>query len=383
MKALFVLHEGIFIYGANRSIAGVLQNLEYDYDLLICKSFTRRADEAELRQLLGKHLRNIYTVWMPRYRCQYYDKVSLFSECSHIVNNMMALLGKGKRKRVIRQGGYDYVHLNSLVLFPIIDDNARYVVHAREIINPKYRRIGQFVRAMERAAGILYIDEATRIPIEAVVHNNRRIVLNNPFDMRWVEETGYEESLQKYGVTREHTIFAMLGQVGDNKGSRFVLRAFMKHANPDSRLLIVGNHEHAYGRECERMTENDGRVIFCGEMKNTGSIYRISDYIIRGEPQFCIGRTIYEGLFAGAGVIIPGHEADRAKMQSGEELREKIHFYEPGSEESLAEVIAACSRVKQENREFRSNIGDYMERYNRFIQEVTAYKAAQNASEWR
>lgn len=86
MKALFVLHEGIFIYGANRSIAGVLQNLEYDYDLLICKSFTRRPDEEELRRLLGSRLQNIYTVWMPRYRCQYYDKVSLLSECSHIVN---------------------------------------------------------------------------------------------------------------------------------------------------------------------------------------------------------------------------------------------------------------------------------------------------------
>ena len=370
MKALFVLHEGIFIYGANRSIAGVLQNLEYDYDLLICKSFTRKADEAELRQLLGKHLQNIYTVWMPRYRCQYYDRVSLFRECSHIVNNIMALFCKGKRKKVISRGGYDYVHLNSLVMFPVIDDKARYVVHAREIINPKYRRMGQFVKALERAAGIIYIDESTRIPIEAVVRNNRKMVLNNPFDMTWVEAADYEESLKKCGVARKHTIFAMLGQVGDNKGSQFVLRSFMRHDNPDSRLLIVGNHEHAYGRECERMTKDDGRVIFCGEMKNTGNIYRISDYIIRGEPQFCIGRTIYEGLFAGAGVIIPGHEADRAKMQSGEELREKIHFYEPESEESLAEVIRECSRFKQENREFRSNIGNYMEQYNRFIQEV-------------
>lgn len=177
MKALFVLHEALFIYGANRSIAGVLQNLEYDYDLLICKSFTRKPDEAELRELLGNHLQNIYTVWMPRYRCQYYDRVSFFSECSHIVNNVMAFLYKDRRKRVIRQGGYDYVHLNSLVLFQIIDDNARYVVHAREIVNPKYRMIGQFAEALERAAGIIYIDEATRIPIEAIMRNRRTMVL--------------------------------------------------------------------------------------------------------------------------------------------------------------------------------------------------------------
>ncbi len=371
MKALFVLHEGIFIYGANRSIAGVLQNLGYDYDLLICKSFTRKIDEEELRQLLGQHLKNIYTVWMPRYRCQYYDKVSLFSECSHVVNNIMAFFGKRKRTRIIRQGGYDYVHLNSLVLFPVIDENARYVVHAREIINPQYRRIRQFTKALERAAGIIYIDEATRIPIEAVVSNKRAMVLNNPFDMRWVADADYEDSRKKCGVAQTDTVFAMLGQVGDNKGSKFVIRSFMRHANPNSKLLIVGNNDHAYGRECGKMAKDDGRVIFCGEMKNTGSIYRVSDYIIRGEPQFCIGRTIYEGLFAGAGVIIPGHETDIERMQSGEELREKIHFYEPGSEESLAAVIQECSHVKQENREFRSNIGYYMERYDQFIHKVT------------
>ena len=119
------------------------------------------------------------------------------------------------------------------------------------------------------------------------------------------------------------------------------------------------------------MAGNDGRVIFCGEMKDTGSIYRISDYIIRGEPQFCIGRTIYEGLFAGAGAIIPGHAADIGKMQSGDELREKIHFYEPESEETLATVIQECSHDRQRDRKFRSNIRHYMERYNRFIDKVT------------
>lgn len=370
MKALFVLHEALFIYGANRSIAGVLQNLEYDYDLLICKSFTRKPDEAELRELLGNHLQNIYTVWMPRYRCQYYDRVSFFSECSHIVNNVMAFLYKDRRKRVIRQGGYDYVHLNSLVLFQIIDDNARYVVHAREIVNPKYRMIGQFAEALERAAGIIYIDEATRIPIEAIMRNRRTMVLNNPFDMRWVDRVDYEESLKKCGVTRENTIFAMLGQVGDNKGSKFVLRSFMRHHDPNSRLLIVGNNNHAYGRDCAKMTENDKRVIYCGELKDTGCIYRISDYIIRGEPQFCIGRTIYEGLFAGAGVIIPGQESDLENMQSGDELRDKIHFYEPESEESLAAVIQECSHTRQSDRKFRSNIGHYMEQYDRFIDSV-------------
>lgn len=370
MKALFILHEGIFIYGANRSITGVLQNLTYDYDLMICRSFTKRVDKAELRELLGKRLKNIYEVWMPRYRCQYYDKVSMFRECSHIVNNVLALFAAGRRKRLIKAGSYDYVHLNSLVLYPVIDGHARYVIHAREIINPRYRRIEKFVKALQTAAGIIYIDEATKKPIENLMHGNRTLVLNNPFDMTHIADVNYEESLRQCGVSSENTIFAMLGQVGDNKGSKFVLRAFMKHENPNSRLLIVGNHDHAYGRECEKMTQKDERIIYCGELKNTGRVYRISDYIIRGEPQFCIGRTIYEGLFSGAGVIIPGSKDDIVKMQAGDELQDRICFYKPESGRSLTEAIDHCSYQKQAGREFRSNIDYYMEQYNMFIDRV-------------
>ena len=58
-------------------------------------------------------------------------------------------------------------------------------------------------------------------------------------------------------------------------------------------------------------------------------------------------------------------------MQSGDELREKIHFYEPESEETLATVIQECSHDRQRDRKFRSNIRHYMERYNRFIDKVT------------
>lgn len=370
MKALFVLHEGIFIYGANRSIAGVLQNLDYDYDLLICKSFTKKIDEAELRESLGTHLQNIYFAWMPRYRCQYYDKVSLFREFSHIVNNVMALFGTRKRQNIIKNGNYDYVHLNSLVLFPIIDNRAKYVIHAREIINPKYRGIKKMIKALEKAAGIIYIDEATRIPLEEIIDNKKKVVINNPFDMTNIANIDYESSLKEYGLSAGNTIFAMLGQVGDNKGSKFVIRSFMNHTNENSRLLIVGNHNHSYGKDCEKMTERDKRIIYCGELKNTGSIYRISDYIIRGEPQFCIGRTIYEGLFSGAGVIIPGCAEDLSAMSEGEAFQERVHFYEPGSEAALTMTIEECSRHKQSDRIFRSNIANYMKQYNSFISKI-------------
>lgn len=373
-KALFILHEGIFIYGANRSMAGLLQNIDYDYDLMICKSFTKKIDEAQLREMFGKHLKTIYIVWMPRYRCQDYARVSLFSELSHVVNNVMAYFGKKIRQQIIRNGHYSYVHLNSLVLFPVIDDNARYIIHAREVINPEYRGRKKLIDALERASGIIYIDEATRIPIEKLIKNRRRIVLNNPFDMTNIAKTDYESSLKKYGLSETDTVFAMLGQVLDYKGSKFVIRSFMDNTNENSRLLIVGNHKHSYGQECIEMAGQDKRVLFCGELKDTGSIYRVSDYILRGDPQFCVGRTIYEGLFSGSGVIIPGCRDDLSKMAESEKFKDKIHFYEPGNAKALTDAIEKCVGQKQENREFRSNIEDYIEQYKGFLSKTLLVK---------
>lgn len=374
MKALFILHEGIFIYGANRSISGVLKNLEYDFDLLICRSFTKQVNETELRELFGNHLKNVFVCWIPRYRCQFYDKVSVFSECSHIVNNVLAYFFSGKRRNIIKRGNYDYVHLNSLVLYPVIDHNARYVVHAREIINPEYRRRKKFYQALEKAEGIIYIDEATRLPVEKNITIQNSLVLNNPFDMRHIRNTDAEESLKKYGLSNDFTVFAMLGQVGDNKGSKFVIHSFMSHHNQNSRLLIVGNHNHAYGRECEKMTEKDERIIYCGELKDTSGIYRICDYIIRGENQFCIGRTIFEGLYSGAGVIIPGFKKDLKKMPDEKNFSDKIYLYEPGNKNALSGVIEKCSHKKQLNREFKSNITEYMEQYHGFIKNIVVSK---------
>lgn len=370
MKALFVLNSSTFIYGANRSISGLLQNIDFDYDLMICKSFTKKINEKEVREKFGRHLKNIYVIWLPRYRCYPYDKSDLLGECSHIVNNIIAFLCTNKRRKIIRKGEYDYVHLNSIVLFPIVDAVSKYVIHVREILNPAYKNINKVKKALRNADGVIYIDVATQSAVERVVVNHNSVLINNPFDMTGVQDVNYEENLQKYGLSSQNTIFAMVGQIMEVKGSQLVLQAFMKHTNPNSRLLIVGNDNHAYAKECKKMAEEDKRIIFCGELQDTRGIYRISDYIMRGDPQFCIGRTIYEGLFSGSGVIIPGHEEDLKKMQSGEGLRDKIHFYEPGNAEALTKAIEECSEHRMTDREFRSNIKDYMGQYKLFVDKI-------------
>ncbi len=367
MKALFVLHESKFVYGANRSLSELLKNIDYDFDILICKSFTKKIDEQEIRELLGNHLKRIYICWLPRYRCYIYNKLGIISELSHYVNNLMSLIYSNKRKRIIKQGSYDYVHLNSPVLFPVLDDNAVYIMHVRDIVRSNYYNTKKLRQKMKKAKGIIYIDEATKVALQKVFSENRGIVLNNPFSMLSLKEVSYEESLKRYDINKDETVFAMLGQVTESKGSKFVVQSFMKQHNEKSRLLIVGNHNHSYGRECEEMAKSDKRIIFCGELKDTREIYRISDYILRGDPQFCIGRTIFEGLYAGCGVIVPGCINDLQFFPEGEKFEEKISFYSPKNEEDLSDVIEKQAQYKQIDRKFYSNIKEYVERFNQYI----------------
>lgn len=367
MKALFVLHESKFIYGANRSIAELLKNIDYDFDLLICKSFTQKINEREIRELLGKHLKRIYICWLPKYRCYAFDKVSIVSELSHLTNNFMAFIYSFQREIIIKQGNYDYVHLNSVVLFPVINDNAVYFMHNREIINSSYYNIKKLVKKIGKARGIICIDETTKNSLKQVFPEERAIILNNPFNMLDLRNVSYEENLLEYGLNTENTIFAMLGQITEIKGVKLVIRAFIKQHNEKSRLLIVGDHNHSYGRECEKMAKGDKRIIFCGELKDTRGIYRISDYILRGDPQFCIGRTIFEGLYAGCGVITPGCMNDLQFFPEGEKFEEKIFFYNPKNEEDLSGIIEKQAKYKQIDRKLYSNTKEYAERFSRYI----------------
>ncbi len=370
MTALFVLHESKFIYGANRSITELLKNIDYEFDILICKSFTRRINETEIRKLCGQGLRKIYVCWLPRYRCFYFDKKDFISEVSHYVNNIMAFIFQIKRKRIIRYGDYDYIHLNSIVLFPVIDKDSTFIIHVREIFDPSYYNIEKLKKKMDEASGIIYIDEAAKMSLRQVYTEDKSVVLNNPFNMLSVKNVDYMESALKYGISTDDTVFAMLGHVSESKGSKFVISSFMKQKNEKSKLLIVGDYDSPYGMECKEIAKKDKRIIFSGELKDTREIYRISDYVIIGDAQFCTGRTVFESLYSGGGVIIPGEKSDLASFPEGKRFEERILFYTPRNEKELSYLFEKKSPIGQEERMLYSNVDDYIESYRQYVAKV-------------
>ena len=222
-------------------------------------------------------------------------------------------------------------------------------------------------KSLEKAHGVIFIDEATRKPF-ADLRLQNWIVLNNPIDMAPLQDYPVPD-LAHLGIdVNKHTIFAIIGRFTRQKGVDFVINQFKRLSSPDVRLLIVGSGgtSEEYEKMCRNLAMHDSRIIFWGEEADILRVYRIADFIIRGEDRACIGRTIYEGLYAGCDVIIPAETLNQADLFEYSTYRHKIHMYSPRNAEQFRNILENVSRTKQKQRVFRSNIEEYVDRFHKF-----------------
>ncbi|MBU0675979.1 MAG: glycosyltransferase [Proteobacteria bacterium] len=364
-KALFITHDA-GNYGASRSLQQLLKNYHaYDVDLVIRKRINKKSlSDSEIRAKFGEHICNIHWLFLPfDYCCKYRTDFSFqFTLASYVVS----LLWQSDRKRlmeIIRQGNYQYIHLNSLVLHPIITQDYPFIIHMRDIFD------GSNPRALDnisKARGIIFIDAATKEPFEQSILPSH-IILNNPFDMTGVKHYKDIQSPFPDLNPTEQVIFTMIGVLSATKGTDFVIRSFKRLREDNVRLILVGGGEKKYLSYCKKLAEDDPRILFWGEEKDILKIYAISDYILRGEDYQCIGRTIYEGLYAGCQVIVPGEENKKNLMFQYDIFRDAIHFYHPRDETSLLHLFSGLSGKKIFERIYRSNVGEYIVRFQDFI----------------
>jgi glycosyltransferase involved in cell wall biosynthesis len=314
-------------------------------------------------------VRDVRHVFLPHDFCYTYRpdpsfKWSLIST----VNMMTSQYHKRVLRRIMEKGKYDFIHLNSLVLHSLIDADFPCIIHIRDIYDGSNPACLQNIR---KAAGVIFIDEATRTPFrEAGLE--RSIVLNNPFDMTPLAEYRDAEGVWPEKDFRGCVIFSIIGSVTEKKGIDFIIRCFLKVPNRNARLLIVGKGEAEYYSFCRKMSAADSRILFWGEEQDILKIYSVSDYILRGEAYQCIGRTIYEGLYAGCAVIVPAEDRVQEVMFEYDTFKGDIYSYKPRDEEQLTALLDDLSRRKVLNRVYRSNVADYVRRFDAFVAEVSA-----------
>lgn len=359
-KILFVTHTLEDLYGAATSLRLLLQNYSgIEADLLLPRSLRHPRDLAATAAQFGS-IRRAYEISMPVDLGLLGIRRGL-ADMAHGVAHWLAWQrDRSVYRKLLQENQYDILHFNSPVLHHMVLPGSPFVMHMRDIIIDAESPV---VDKLAQGAGIIFIDAATRQPftrVEGVLH---AVTLNNPIDMRAVQSAAPLDHPQ---LRRATTVFSMIGRISELKGVSLVIEAFRRGAGKDDALLVVGAGPEKYMSHCRTVAGEDPRVIFWGEERDIKRAYASTDYVIRGDPQPCVGRTIYEGLYSGCRIIMPG-PPETDLIFEAKRFHDAIKFYAPNSKASLTSIFAACSGKKVSGREYRSNIGDYVKAFDSFI----------------
>jgi glycosyltransferase involved in cell wall biosynthesis len=363
LKLLLVTHY-VGYGGPAISLRGIVRGYtDADVDLVVPR-FAKAPSDDDIRAFFGPRLGRIFRLWLPWSEVYVGHPKPWQSVRSHY---LFPVAWRAERARFMKLAsrGYDAVHLNSLVLHPMTSTDVPMILHVREILVEQQARV---LADAARARGTIFIDEATRKPFQPNLPP-RHLVLNNPVDMTGVGTLPRDVERRIGGDPRRLTIFAIIGSISDEKGVPFVVDAFRAAKSPDARLLIVGRTTPAVRSRLERISRGDRRVVIWGEERGIEQVYTLADYVLRGEPYQCIGRTIYEALYAGCAVIVPGDRASH-DMFEFDRFADRIHFYPPRDRAALVEHFDTLVTRKHDDKRGESNLPQYVLQFDRFVREA-------------
>jgi glycosyltransferase involved in cell wall biosynthesis len=321
--------------------------------------------DAEIRRFIGPNLRRIHRFWLPWSEIYVGHPTVRQSARSHLLFPITWRAQRRAFARFVRRERYDGVHLNSVVLHPMLEAEIPTTMHVREIVSERHAWVRDHAA---RARGVVFIDEATRKPFEPGLPA-KHIVLNNPVDMTAVGTLPANVEQRIGGNPADLVIFAIIGDLTDEKGLPFVIESFRKLAASNTRLLLVGRATAQQQTKLERLAANDRRIVFWGQESDMASIYTLADYVMRGEAYPCVGRTIYEALYAGAGVVIPGAAATHGMFEY-ERFADRIAFYPPRDTDAFVATLASLANKKRTGKRGESNVERYVAEFDRFIRDA-------------
>lgn len=238
----------------------------------------------------------------------------------------------------------DIIHFNSLVLSKLflplknLLPKTLLVSHARELLLASLSEKEKMrIKALDQ---IVAIDSAVKKSIEAAVpmFSEEKIhIVQNPFKSSTkVLDTELSKILP---IDNETISFSILGSICHPRGVGTVCEAFDKANLENSELIIFGGIVDNFGEKLKKRWSFNSKIKWVGHHANLleRGLFNHIDCVVRGEPYFCTGRTVYEMLFSGGEVILPGKIEDIDHDKNLYEFRNEVYFYEPRNVDSLME----------------------------------------------
>jgi len=370
MKALFIDNH-IGFYGAQKSLIAFLENDDkFEKAVVYPKAilFQKFKDYDKIKKKLEARGILTYQFYLPLYKNYKGAPTTFRFKIANFVRNFLWKIHKRKLYDFIKKENFDFIHLNSLTLWDIVNHNFNYFCHARELLSDKGLKDKNVIKKLNICRGIIFIDEATRIQFENNLTNPKIANIENPIDMTNVLKhiNKKDEIKRNYGIEDLNAIIiSIIGKIREFKGVDLIIKSFNEFSqNENSYLLIVGDGDKNYIQKCKSMSKTK-RILFVGEEPEIEKIYAITDIVARGEPEFCIGRTVYEGLFSGCLALQPGTYDDVKKHPEIFKFSDKIFLYEPANVDDLTKAMMRSANYLKTSKVERNpggNAKDYAEK---------------------
>lgn len=358
-EKLFVIHTADIAGGSSRSISGLIHNLNEDVDLLV--NVDSRVSNSALKRFYGSNVRKIYRMHLPFRRSALGLKLEKEYLKRWMIRESDYLRDKKKIYNLIKSNGYHYIHLNSYVLYPLLTSRFPMYIHIREVFEGSFLTRWIIQSKLRQAKGIIYIDYVVKETLN--IRKKREIILNNPFNQSAVLNVNQEIVRGKFNLHADKAFFVFITASSiKEKGLSYIIDEFIHSGCTQSELLIVGI-------KAPNEYRNAPNIHFLGYIDEMEEIYAISDFVIRGDVMFAVGRTIYEALYSGCQVMIPGNKArDKAKFFEYDKFQNQVMFYEPRVKGALSEVMRRADGMKKEKCLGLSNEEEYSRRFLQFIE---------------
>lgn len=359
VEKLFIIHTVNITGGGSQSVRRLIRSLNEQVDLLL--PVNPRINNGVIKKFYGKNVRKIYRFHLPFRRSALGLKLEKNGVKEWLIREGNYIRDKNKIYDLICRNQYRFIHLNSYVLYPLLTPHFPMYIHIREIFegNLLTREIVHY--KLRQAHGVIFIDHIVRETLGFC--NQKELVLNNPFNQTGVLNVNRQEAYSHFHLKGDKTILTFVSACANEiKGQDYVIDEFLRSGCTLSELLIVGPRD---SKECRQIPG----IHFLGRIENMEQVYAVSDFVIRGDAIFAVGRTIYEALYSGCSVMIPGkRSSDKKNFFEYDRFCDRVLFYEPRKKGALADLMKNEDGKKKEKCLGLSNEEEYVRQFLQFVE---------------
>ena len=243
--------------------------------------------------------------------------------------------------RRIKQEGITHIHLNSMVfwsLLPFLPKDIKKVIHVREMITDDYS--GKIARRIINR----YADTIIAISNQTAKGLPKSEIVENPYDMyRARQFRNIRQELKlKFGIPLDSFVVSVFSPIGKQKGSEFLLEVVRNMPSELPIHFVVVGDPFRGEQKLYRDLLNEPNVHIYETSSDMNRFYAMTDTVLRCEKYLPLGRTVYEGIYAGCMAVLPIAKTDSFK-ESPKYLTQ-VYTYRAEDTESCIHVIRGIYR---------------------------------------